>query len=71
MMKELKIDFWCLALLDLGFMNLSYYDVDDLNQIVTSQSGLSSLAQHIYKLKLFLSLVKTKYEKAESPKTTP
>ena len=50
-------------------ISCNYYDVDDLNKIVINQSDLtvihlniSSLALHIDKLKLFLSLIKTKFD---------
>ena len=50
-------------------INCDYYDVDELNKIAINQSDLtvihlniSSLALHIDKLKLFLSLIKTKFD---------
>ena len=50
-------------------ISCDYYDVDDFNKIVINQSDLtvihlniSSLALHIDKLKLFLSLIKTKFD---------
>ena len=50
-------------------ISCDYYDVDDFNKIVVNQSDLtvihlniSSLALHIDKLKLFLSLIKTKFD---------
>ena len=50
-------------------ISCDYYDVDDLNKIVINQSDLtaihlniSSLALHIDKSKLFLSLIKTKFD---------
>ena len=50
-------------------VSCDYYDVDDLNKIVINQSDLtvmhlniSSLALHIDKHKLFLSLIKTKFD---------
>ena len=50
-------------------ISCDYYDVDDLNKIVINQSDVTvihliilSLALHIDKLKLFLSLIKTKFD---------
>ena len=50
-------------------VSCDYYDVDDLNKIVINQSDLtdmhlniSSLALHIDKHKLFLILIKTKFD---------
>ena len=50
-------------------ISCDYYDIDDLNKIVINQSDLTvihlnilSLALHIDKLKLFLSLIKTKFD---------
>ena len=50
-------------------ISCDYYDVDDFNKIVVNQSDLtvihlniSYLALHIDKLKLFLSLIKTKFD---------
>ena len=50
-------------------ISCDYYDVDELNKIVISQSDLTaihlnvlSLALHIDKLKLFLSLIETKFD---------
>ena len=50
-------------------LSCDYYDVDDFNKIVINQSDLtvihlniSSLALHTAKLKLFLSLIKTKFD---------
>ena len=50
-------------------LSCDYYDVDDFNKLVISQSDLtvinlykSSLALHIVELKLFLSLIKTKFD---------
>ena len=52
-----------------NFISCDYYDADDLNKIVINQSDLtviylniSSLALHINKLKLFLSLIKNKFD---------
>ena len=49
-------------------ISCDYYDVDDLNKIMINRSDLtviylniSSLALQIDKLKLFLSLIKTKF----------
>ena len=51
-------------------ISCDYYDVDDFNKIVIKQSDLtimclniSSPKLHIDKLKLFLSLIKTKFDK--------
>ena len=50
-------------------ISCDYYVVDDFNKIVVNQSdftvihlNISSLALHIDKLKLFLSLIKTKFD---------
>ena len=50
-------------------ISCNYYDVHDFSKIMINQSDLnviqlniSSLAQHIDKLKLFLSLIKTKFD---------
>ena len=50
-------------------ISYDYYDVNDHNKIVINQSDLtvihlniSSLALHIDKLELFLSLIKTKFD---------
>ena len=50
-------------------ISCDYYDVDELNKIVISQSDLTvihlnivSLALHIDKLKLFLCLIETKFD---------
>ena len=64
-------------------ISCDYYDIDDLNKIVINQSDLtvihlniSSLVLHIDKVKLFLSLIKTKFDqicifKKRTPKKTP
>ena len=51
-------------------ISCDYYDVDDFNKIVIKQSDLtimclniSSPKLHIDKLELFLSLIKTKFDK--------
>ena len=50
-------------------ISCDYYDVDDFNKIVINESDLtvihlniSSLALNIDKLKLFLGLIKTKFD---------
>ena len=50
-------------------ISCNYYDTDDLNRIVINESDLtvihlniSSQALHIDKLKLFFSLIKTKFD---------
>ena len=50
-------------------ISCDYYDIDNLNKAVINQSdptiihlNISSLALHIDKLKLFLSLIKTKFD---------